>query len=355
MIKHDIGIIRSASNINFNEWTHPAPIAGTTYVVPDNDHIWAVGWGARYYGEVPDPQELRHVKVMKYNMDECKKLYKAANFVLPADYMVCAGWPTHDRSQCYGDSGSPIFHHGTVVGVASAAVECGQTGLPAINIPIPTRSSRIVGGDVTTIDQYPSMVAGLRVYDWSIYGQCEGSVSMYRIRLGSSWALSGGIVHRINGIINHPLYYPATADHDICILRSASNINYNELSRPAPIAGTTYVVPDNDYLWAAGWGAQFYGDPSEPEQLRHVKVMKIGLETCQKQYAVDNMVITDKMLCSGWPTGGRDQCQGDSGSPIFHHGVVVGVCSFGIECGLADFPGVNMRVASYTNWILDNA
>ncbi|XP_022821666.1 trypsin, alkaline C-like [Spodoptera litura] len=239
---------------------------------------------------------------------------------------------------------------------------------------IPTSSQRIVGGTVTTIDQYPSMVAGLIMYYWGEYGQwcggsilnnrsvlsaahCfyEGSVSVYRFRLGSSWAHSGGIVHNINGIILHPLYYPATADHDICILRSASNINYNELSRPAPIAGTTYIVPDNDYLWAAGWGAQYYGDTSEADQLRHVKVMKIGLETCQKQYAVENMVITDKMLCSGWPTGGRDQCQGDSGSPIFHHGVVVGVCSFGYECGRADFPGVNMRVASYTNWILDNA
>ncbi|CAH0695427.1 unnamed protein product [Spodoptera exigua] len=179
---------------------------------------------------------------------------------------------------------------------------------------------------------------------------------MYQIRLGSTWALSGGVVYRINGIINHPLYIPGTRYHDIGILRSASNINFNECIRPAPIAGTKYVVPDNDYLWAAGWGAQYYGDTAEPEELRHVKVMKINLETCKKQFAVSNKyTITDEMLCSGWPTGGRDQCQGDSGSPIFHHGVVVGVCSFGIECGRADFPGVNMRVANYTDWILDNA
>uniref|UniRef100_A0A2H1V0N0 SFRICE_017771 n=1 Tax=Spodoptera frugiperda TaxID=7108 RepID=A0A2H1V0N0_SPOFR len=74
---------------------------------------------------------------------------------------------------------------------------------------------------------------------------------------------------------------------------------------------------------------------------RHVQVLKINLDRCKQQYDVVHMVII-----AGWPTGGRDQCQGDSGGPLYYNGVVVGVCSFGIECDCADFPGVNTRVAN---------
>ncbi|KAL0850888.1 hypothetical protein ABMA28_006797 [Loxostege sticticalis] len=66
-------------------------------------------------------------------------------------------------------------------------------------------------------------------------------------------------------------------------------------------------------------------------------------------------VITDNMLCSGWlDVGGRDQCPGDSGGPLYHNGVVVGVCSFGDTCGSAHFPGVNARVSRYIGWINKN-
>ncbi|XP_047999851.1 trypsin, alkaline C-like [Leguminivora glycinivorella] len=62
------------------------------------------------------------------------------------------------------------------------------------------------------------------------------------------------------------------------------------------------------------------------------------------------------MLCSGWlDVGGRDQCQGDSGGPLIHNGVVIGVCSWGEQCALPRYPGVNARVSRYTSWIQSNA
>ncbi|XP_022821646.1 trypsin, alkaline C-like [Spodoptera litura] len=234
---------------------------------------------------------------------------------------------------------------------------------------------RIVGGDVTTIDQYPSIVALLFVYEWVIYAQeCAGAilnsrsvltaahctyfdaVSKWRVRAGSTTANAGGSIHRVSGNIIHPLNgVEPTMDHDIAVLRVATPFEFNEFIQPARIAGPNYRVPDYDYLWAAGWGTTYYGATSGSAQLRHVQVLKINLDRCKQQYDVVHMVITDYMLCSGWLTGGRDQCQGDSGGPIYHNGVVVGVCSFGIECGRADFPGVNTRVANYSNWVVDNA
>lgn len=68
------------------------------------------------------------------------------------------------------------------------------------------------------------------------------------------------------------------------------------------------------------------------------------------------MEITDNMLCSGWlDVGGRDQCHGDSGGPLLHNGIVVGVTSWGHECALARFPGVNVRVTCFVSWIQSNA
>ncbi|GBP49563.1 Trypsin CFT-1 [Eumeta japonica] len=88
------------------------------------------------------------------------------------------------------------------------------------------------------------------------------------------------------------------------------------------------------------------------EQLRHVQIWTINQNTCRSRYAERGWAITDNMLCSGWlDVGGRDQCSQDSGGPLLHNNVVVGVCSFGIECAHPRFPGVNARVSRYTAWI----
>lgn len=67
-------------------------------------------------------------------------------------------------------------------------------------------------------------------------------------------------------------------------------------------------------------------------------------------------MVTDNMICSGWlDVGGRDQCQGDSGGPLIHNGVIVGLSSWGWDCASPVWPGVNTRVSSYTDWVVDTA
>jgi hypothetical protein len=99
---------------------------------------------------------------------------------------------------------------------------------------------------------------------------------------------------------------------------------------------------------------QYKGSPSE--QLRHVQVWTVNQATCRNNYASIRLSVTDNMLCAGYlNVGGRDQCQGDSGGPLYHNRVVVGVASWGEECALARYPGVNARVSRYTTWIQANA
>nr|AAT95361.1 trypsin IIb2 precursor [Sesamia nonagrioides] len=239
---------------------------------------------------------------------------------------------------------------------------------------VPSNPQRIVGGSVTTISQYPSIASLLYTWDFNTYSQrCGGIIlnnrsilsaahctfgdptNRWRIRIGSSWANSGGAVYIVGQIINHPQYNGITENNDICILRSATAFALNNNAFPASIAGANYYVGDNQAVWAAGWGDTYQGSNVGSEQLRHVQVVVINQITCRNAYAVRQIAITDNMLCSGWPNGGRDQCQGDSGGPLYHNGVVVGVCSFGFGCAQAAFPGVNTRVSRYTAWIQSNA
>ncbi|CAH0695424.1 unnamed protein product [Spodoptera exigua] len=232
---------------------------------------------------------------------------------------------------------------------------------------------RIVGGSVTTIDQYPTIAAVLHSFDWVNYRHSCGSTiinnrsvltaahctegeapGQFRIRVGSSFRSTGGVLHNVVLNIVHPAYNPRTMDSDIAILRSATAFTYNNNVRAASIAGSNYNVADNQAVWAAGWGDTYSGSGAGSEQLRHVQLMTINQNTCRSNYA-SSFSVTDNMMCSGWPNGGRDQCQRDSGGPLYHNGIVVGVCSFGIGCADARYPGINVRVSRYTSWISSNA
>lgn len=63
------------------------------------------------------------------------------------------------------------------------------------------------------------------------------------------------------------------------------------------------------------------------------------------------------MICAGYPQGGKDSCQRDSGGPMVcaepTSGVkkLVGVVSFGQGCGVPDFFGVYARVQYFRSWI----
>ncbi|XP_013133130.1 PREDICTED: trypsin, alkaline C-like [Papilio polytes] len=238
----------------------------------------------------------------------------------------------------------------------------------------PRNPQRIVGGSVTNIGQYPYGAALLYSRGGSTFRQaCGGTIlnnrsilsaahcfigdsaSMWRIRVGSTNANSGGVVHNTNSIIRHPSYNSRTQDNDVAILRSSSNFGFNNNVRAGRIAGSNYNLADNQVVWAIGWGATSYRGPSS-EQLRHVQVWTVNQNTCRNNYAARGLSVTANMLCSGWlGVGGRDQCQGDSGGPLIHNGVVVGICSWGHECARANFPGVNARVSRYTSWIQSNS
>lgn len=65
--------------------------------------------------------------------------------------------------------------------------------------------------------------------------------------------------------------------------------------------------------------------------------------------------LTNNMFCAGTPEGGKDACQGDSGSPFTltenKQFWVAGIVSWGVDCGLAGAYGVYTKVVEYLDWI----
>lgn len=79
--------------------------------------------------------------------------------------------------------------------------------------------------------------------------------------------------------------------------------------------------------------------------------MSVPVTTNAQCNAMYSGMITAGMLCAGFPEGGRDACQMDSGGPLTFNNQLIGVVSWGAGCARPNAPGVYARVAHYRNWI----
>lgn len=57
----------------------------------------------------------------------------------------------------------------------------------------------------------------------------------------------------------------------------------------------------------SGWGTLREGGITLPDQLQVVEVPIVSLEDCRAAYGSSS--VTDRMICAGFPEGGKDACQ----------------------------------------------
>ncbi len=99
-----------------------------------------------------------------------------------------------------------------------------------------------------------------------------------------------------------------------------------------------------------------------PPILRQAEVEVIDQASCRKRYRTiaakaTQYVIDDTEICAGVIGEVRDSCYGDSGGPLMAKDpetdayVLLGVVSWGYQCGHPGFPGIYSRVASFGDWI----
>jgi len=235
---------------------------------------------------------------------------------------------------------------------------------------------RIVDGHDTTIEQHPWQVALLAagVPDNRRAEFCGGSI------IGDRWVLTAAhcvdegtqpgqvmiltdtasladrkrpIPLALQGIIVHGKWNSSTRDSDIALLHSAVDLGGKRISGwknpEEPNLGGEITI--------TGWGAQAWHQSSRTKTLKEAKVKYVPREVCNQRISY-NGKITETMFCAGDKNGGADSCQGDSGGPATIEGAIgrellVGVVSWGDECGVPNKYGVYTRISQFADWVAE--
>ncbi|XP_054152654.1 venom protease-like [Oppia nitens] len=246
-----------------------------------------------------------------------------------------------------------------------------------MNLLYPMAYRIVMGYDVhpgqspwmTTLYYYDYFVCGAAIIDhWHVvtaahcFDRSRRSYNYY-IRVGSV-KIFNGTLYTISAIHRHHRYSRYRIYHDIAIIRLSQPIVFT--SEVGPIClpliewlNRTQLIGESVYV--AGYGDTAYeGQPSS--LLQEVDLLVLDNEHCEYNYMTlrESRVrfpvgIKRSLMCAGYEQGGKDACQGDSGGPLTYQynfqNYLLGIVSFGYQCGLADYPGVYTYVPYYLDWI----
>ncbi|XP_049290198.1 CLIP domain-containing serine protease 14D-like isoform X1 [Anopheles funestus] len=255
--------------------------------------------------------------------------------------------------------------------------------------------NRIVGGQRTSIDQYPWM-ALLQYYNQRkgtkkfacggvllnrkyvlsaahCFVRLPSGMELHKVRLGE-WDTDSDIDCEdlddelscaapvqdfgYERIIIHEGYVGNNVDraNDIALIELAGQAEYNAFVKPICLPEPSTPNKEKLYfgnMWAAGWGRTETATGSRYKLF--VPLDEFDFQNCNETYQRRvKLSLTDSQFCAmGSP--GKDTCNGDSGGPLMkpikslHY--VVGIVSFGPQkCG-SGVPAVYTRVDKFYDWI----
>lgn len=111
----------------------PQPMEART--IRARDPAYTFGWGrTALEGRSEPPSELRGARLELRDMENCTRITNLRDEMRGA--VLCAAGARGEQA-CFGDSGGPLISYGdadkapTVIGVVSAGVKCGRTGVPS--------------------------------------------------------------------------------------------------------------------------------------------------------------------------------------------------------------------------------
>ena len=201
-------------------------------------------------------------------------------------------------------------------------------------------------------------------------GKATGS---FRILAGSASLSEGGVIYAVSEVDIHPGFSRGTMANDLALVRLAPSVQARSLtaSQIASIdvmtaaAEATHVHPGLTKATVYGWGVQASDSIEVPPKLWMVQLPVASQSDCQASFqgvtgaAGAPLTIGAGMICAGG-VAGKDACLDDSGGPLvvsypdadgLDADALLGVVSFGRDCGVAGEYGVYTRVSAYTGWI----
>ncbi|XP_076295410.1 trypsin-7 isoform X1 [Lasioglossum baleicum] len=229
-----------------------------------------------------------------------------------------------------------------------------------------TSPDRIVGGATIDISEVPFMLSyrlnDQHVCGATIIGEEWGLTAAHcvapfvdipgievSVRSGSSKYDYGGTIHNVTYMAYHEKYNDDDNDYDVAVIKVTPPFRYSDVTKPAKLPNLSRTI-DASVGLVCGWGYFIDDDPVLSENLQYVFVPRVSKGTCRRYYKY-RYSVTDHQLCYGFENGGKDSCKGDSGGPLIKNSTVIGITSWGAECGEPDSPGVYTDVLSVLDWI----
>ncbi|GAB1289776.1 Transmembrane protease serine 11A [Apodemus speciosus] len=238
---------------------------------------------------------------------------------------------------------------------------CGKRVIPLI-------ANRIVSGNPAVKGAWPWQVSLQR----SNMHQCGGTL------IGNMWVVTAAHCFRTNAnprqwtlsfgttinpplmkrdvrrIIMHERYRPPARDHDIALVQFSPRVTFSDEVRRICLPEPSASFPPNSTVYITGFGALYYGGESQNE-LREARVQIISNDVCKQRQVYGNE-IKRGMFCAGFLEGIYDACRGDSGGPLVVRDskdtwYLIGIVSWGDNCGQKNKPGVYTQVTYYRRWI----
>jgi secreted trypsin-like serine protease len=170
----------------------------------------------------------------------------------------------------------------------------------------------------------------------------------YEVVLGSVYTDGhGGETHAITEVL---------VDSDYMVTNGVGNdVTLMKLDQPTKIAPMRIAAVGERSSWRpgvpatiAGFGATSKDASEAADRMQFAQVPITTDDYCAGAYD-DGSFDPKTMLCAGYPEGGTDTCEGDSGGPLLapvRRGFrLAGATSFGAGCAEPGKPGVYARLA----------
>uniref|UniRef100_F7ELF3 Ovochymase 2 (gene/pseudogene) n=1 Tax=Ornithorhynchus anatinus TaxID=9258 RepID=F7ELF3_ORNAN len=173
----------------------------------------------------------------------------------------------------------------------------------------------------------------------------------------------------VNSIVKHPKFNPKTPmNYDIALLKLDGNLRFGPVVWPVclPEPGETFAP--GTLCTTTGWG-RLSENGVLPHRLHQVNLPILHQRDCGAALlTLKKPVSRDTVLCAGFPDGGKDACQGDSGGSLLCKSrpgawTLAGVTSWGMGCArpwrnnlrksssLRGSPGLFTDTSKVLSWI----
>ncbi|OXU29928.1 hypothetical protein TSAR_004391 [Trichomalopsis sarcophagae] len=382
---NDIGLIRVAKDIEFNEKVQPIALTSKDIPKPDTPVVLS-GWGKIEYGGAV-PNNLQEIDLKVVSQERCNQTWGTSYPITESH--ICTLTKTGE-GPCHGDSGGPLVADKVQVGIVSFAKPCakGQPDvftrvytfldwiqqeqekvlsvfvhvyLATLTFLCITASPRIVGGHDAPDGKYPYQVS------LQSYGRhsCGGSIINKRWILTAAHCLQyqrpsniivyagtnklkGGKpqVYRAEYLTYHKDHKTSRKLNDIGLIRVTKEIEFNEKVQPIALTSEDIPKPDTPVV-LSGWGAVKLGG-AIPNDLQEIDLKVVSQERCNQTWSSE-YPITESHICT-LTKQGEGACHGDSGGPLVAGKVQVGIVSFAEPCAEGE-PDVFTRVYTFLDWI----